>query len=529
MPEALSLEILKYHKTNRMKGLQVVLRIPIVLVTIILTSQYSYSQNETNRVALVIGVKDYKYVSPLSNTLNDAIDVSNALQEQGFNVIQLLNPSTKREMQDGILKYYDLIASTKNTAGLIYYSGHGLQVDGKNYLMPTSSNPRIKADLDDQAVNMTYILSAMEQADNGLNIFILDACRNSPFRSFSRSANSGLSQVNAPKGSYIVYATSPGSVASDGQGRNGLFTSKLLKYINQENISLESVFKNVAREVQQASKGEQVPWINYSYFGDFYFNSNTRKYNKTSISENQYVRANEASGNLNIKDNSNDQHELNSTSAISISDNTNGNSDTTNKLPIYLSFNNEYDDVENSSTVIGNQEWMNHNLNVSTFRNGDKIPQALNNKDWKSANKNKQPAWCYYKNDPNNGRIYGKLYNWYAVNDPRGLAPKGWHIPSSNEFSIVIMEIAGNDNAGDNFKSTSYWKNNPGNNSSGFSALPSGFRYTDASFNWLERAAGWWTISESEKDRAWYFSLTMGIGGFPGKKGAGYAVRCIRD
>jgi hypothetical protein len=238
------------------------------------------------RVALVIGVRDYEFVQPLKNTLNDARDMATTLKAKGFQVIELYNPKTKRELQDAIKNYYNKLIAQRETVGLVFYSGHGMQVDGINYMMPTSANPEIKADLDDQAVKMEYMLNAVEQAGNTLNIFILDACRNNPFRSFSRSSDPGLLQVNAPKGSYVVYATSPGSVASDGLGNNGLFTSKLLKYINQPNINIEQVFKYVARDVQQESEGMQVPWINYSYFGDFFFNSdNTSQTVVNSVSQ----------------------------------------------------------------------------------------------------------------------------------------------------------------------------------------------------------------------------------------------------
>jgi uncharacterized caspase-like protein len=154
---------------------------------------------------------------------------------------------------------------------MLYYSGHGMQVDGANYMIPASAILEIKADIDEQCMNMDYVLRSMEENGNQLNIIVLDACRNNPFRSFSRSAEKGLSMVNAPKGSYIVYATKPGAVASDGTGRNGLFTSKLLKFINTPDLSLEEVFKNVATEVATDSNDQQRPWISSDYTGVFYF------------------------------------------------------------------------------------------------------------------------------------------------------------------------------------------------------------------------------------------------------------------
>ena len=235
---------------------------------------HAVGQNPADRYALVIGVKDYAHVQPLKNSINDAQDMAAVLKSKGFTVQELYNPKTKRDMQDAIRVYFNLLNGNKNATGIVFYSGHSMQVKGINYFMPTTSNPQLEADLDDQALKMEYLLAAVEQAGNPLNVFILDACRNNPFRSFTRSAEQGLNQVNAPKGSYVVYATAPGSVASDGIGRNGLFTSKLLKYINTPDIALEQVFKYVARDVQQESQGSQIPWINYSYFGDFSFDRN---------------------------------------------------------------------------------------------------------------------------------------------------------------------------------------------------------------------------------------------------------------
>ena len=241
------------------------------LILLLISSVASAQDPLSKRIALVIGVKSYQYVQPLQNSLNDALDMSAVLKSKGFQVIELYDPKTKREMQDAIRKYFTLLQNQKNAAGLVYYSGHGMQVDGANYLIPSQADPQIKADLDDQCLNMDYVMQAIEQAGNDLNIFILDACRNNPFRSFSRSTEKGLSMVNTPKGSYIVYATKPGSVASDGTGKNGLFTSRLLNYMNTEGLSLEQVFKRVAADVAKQSNDSQRPWIASDYTGDFYF------------------------------------------------------------------------------------------------------------------------------------------------------------------------------------------------------------------------------------------------------------------
>lgn len=239
---------------------------------------YAFGQDQiTNRIALVIGVQKYSHVTPLQHSLNDAHDMAAVLKSKNFKVFELYEPQSKKEIQDYIRRYYNALQGQPNTAGLLYYSGHGIQVDGSNFIIPANADPQIKADLDDQCVKMDFVMQALEEAGNPLNILILDACRNNPFRGFSRSTSRGLNSIDAPKGSYVVYATKPGSVASDGTGRNGLFTSKLLKYINEPNLNIEQVFKLVARDVSAESGEAQRPWITSDYTGDFYFSGSPKQ------------------------------------------------------------------------------------------------------------------------------------------------------------------------------------------------------------------------------------------------------------
>ena len=148
------------------------------------------------------------------------------------------------------------------------------------------------------------------------------------------------------------------------------------------------------------------------------------------------------------------------------------------------------------TVTIGNQVWMTKNLNVDKFRNGDPIPEAKTDEEWIKAGENKQPAWCYYENDPANGEKYGKLYNWYAVNDPRGLAPEGWHVPSEEELQDLFNYLGGRKFAGIALKNDSGWldKGN-GTNKSGFSALPGGHRHLDGIFDSAESIGHWWASS----------------------------------
>lgn len=236
------------------------------------TTPSSGVSSSTAKVALVIGIKSYEAVPPLANTLNDARDIAASLKAKGFSVIEVYDPKTKSDLRNAVLQFNKTLSNNPNGVGMLYYSGHGMQIDGANYMIPAAATLEIKADVDEQCMNMDYVLRSMEENGNQLNIIVLDACRNNPFRSFSRSAEKGLSMVNAPKGSYIVYATKPGAVASDGTGRNGLFTSKLLKFLDVPDQSLEDVFKNVASEVAKDSNDQQRPWVSSDYTGVFYFN-----------------------------------------------------------------------------------------------------------------------------------------------------------------------------------------------------------------------------------------------------------------
>ncbi|MCX6159142.1 MAG: fibrobacter succinogenes major paralogous domain-containing protein [Ignavibacteriae bacterium] len=148
---------------------------------------------------------------------------------------------------------------------------------------------------------------------------------------------------------------------------------------------------------------------------------------------------------------------------------------------------------------IGNQEWMAENLNVGHYRNGDVIPQVQDDNEWENL---RTGAWCYYENEKSNGKTYGKLYNWYAVNDPRGLAPEGWHIPSDVEWNIIIDYLGGGDVAGGKMKAKTKWEspNTGATNESGFTGLPGGLRGYDGIFYYIGKTADFWSSSEESNE-----------------------------
>jgi hypothetical protein len=227
-------------------------------------------KDSLRKLALVIGNSDYKYGAYLRNPTNDAQDMSMTLKNLGFDVMfytdQDLNSLKKAIDQFGLkLSKYDI--------GLFYYAGHGIQSKGYNYFIPVDANLQAEAQVEFDCVNSDRLLSLMEDAGNSTNIIILDACRDNPFeRSWRRSTTgSGLAFMNAPSGSLIAYSTSPGRTASDGSGRNGLYTASLLKYLREPNVTIEEMFKKVREDVSKKSAKQQVPWESTSLVGSFYF------------------------------------------------------------------------------------------------------------------------------------------------------------------------------------------------------------------------------------------------------------------
>ncbi len=219
------------------------------------------------KVALVIGNSAYS-IGALRNPKNDAYDIAQALRLLGFQVILEIN-ADQQQMDEAIARFGR--ALTDNSVGLFYYAGHGIQVKGTNYLVPINSGIKKERDVKYKTVDLGVVLDEMRNARTGLNIVLLDACRDNPFPHSSRSGARGLARVLSPMGTVIVYATSPGSTAADGTGRNGLFSKHLLKFISKPNMSIERVMKNVSRQVQLESKNQQVPWMESSFTGDFFF------------------------------------------------------------------------------------------------------------------------------------------------------------------------------------------------------------------------------------------------------------------
>lgn len=182
--------------------------------------------------------------------------------------------------------------------------------------------------------------------------------------------------------------------------------------------------------------------------------------------------------------------------------------------------------------VIGDQEWMRFNLDVDTFRNGDPIPEIKSPEEWQKASEEGRPAYCYFKNDPANGALYGKLYNWYAVNDPRGLAPDGWSIPSEDDWKHLSELLGGEDIAADEMRSASGWSVESGDNKVHlFNAKPGGNRTHMGSDYNAGFMGFWWSSTEQDNDTAWCHYIAFDNSrtlDFNHNKGDGFSVRCLK-
>ncbi len=218
------------------------------------------------RVALVIGNADYTATAKLRNTLNDAKAITATLKTLGFEVITIENGNYET-MKNAIYAFGDRIQDVD--VSMFFYAGHGLEVDGINYLVPVDANIQSHIDIKQKCIPLTGVSNTMEFAnDEGLNMIILDACRNNPFPAGKRGG-AGLARVNAPSGTLIAYATDPGSVASDGEGTNGLYTGELIKQLKVSQ-RIEDIFMHTRNNVEQLSGGKQRPWEEARLKGIFY-------------------------------------------------------------------------------------------------------------------------------------------------------------------------------------------------------------------------------------------------------------------
>jgi hypothetical protein len=222
-----------------------------------------------NKIALMIGNATYPD-SPLRNPVNDADDVQERLRRLGFQTIKRIDASSK-EMEEGLSEFSTHLNTCE--VALFFFAGHGMQIQGKNYLTAIDTNFEKEIDAKYSSLPLDKVIEIMENGTNQTDIIMLDACRNNPYERRWRGDDSrGLAPVYAPKGMIIGYATSPGQVAFDGDGENGAYTDAFLKHLSTPDITIEDLFKRVRNTLSSSTRGRQISWEHTSLMGDFYFN-----------------------------------------------------------------------------------------------------------------------------------------------------------------------------------------------------------------------------------------------------------------
>ena len=243
-----------------------------LLLQVFLVPAFIFSQQDTEpkKIALVIGNGAYTNVAKLGNPVNDANDMSEALRGLGFTVEVLLDADL-HQMEDAVIRLKERLSKSNNSYGFFYYAGHGIQSNGENYLLPVDANIPSENFLRDRAISVQAVLNELNDARDILNIVVLDACRDNPFGWNRSSSNRGLAMINhQPADSIIVYATSAGLTAKDGDGRNGIFTSQLLNNLKIPGLEVSELFRQTGADVSRISGRQQIPAIYNQFFGIAY-------------------------------------------------------------------------------------------------------------------------------------------------------------------------------------------------------------------------------------------------------------------
>ena len=228
--------------------------------------QPQVAPDNRRRLALVIGNDNYSSMPALNNAVNDSKSMNDALKQANFEVLYYKNLN-KRGMEEALYNFAQKLG--KDDVGMFYFAGHGVQANGKNFLIPVAENVKKSADVQFEGIDVNRVMAYLQDSKNSLNIVVLDACRSSlPERG---GMSRGLTVTEAPQGSIVAYATSPGKAASDGDGGNSPFTKNLIRVMQRKGVKIEDVFKEVRVAVARETNGEQVPQEVSQLVGDFYF------------------------------------------------------------------------------------------------------------------------------------------------------------------------------------------------------------------------------------------------------------------
>lgn len=534
------------------------------------------AQNSEKRLALIIGNSDYVHGGSLKNPVNDANLMAKTLEDLGFEVDKIIDADLT-QMQDAAVRFTDKISNYD--VAFFYYAGHGVQVNGVNYLIP------VDAQLDNilrtkyEAFDISDINHAFALNQNNLNIMVLDACRNNPFRSWMRGGSDGFSALsNQAAGTIIAFATREGETASDGAGNNGLYTEKLVEQM-QRSQNITEVFQNTRVEVLKASNNKQCPqeWNmltgNFTLvdsqekkvpdnnenanaqtgglitgevvqsYGDIVINSKIagKLYFDNTFMGN--IQAN-SKGNI-LKQQKPGTHtiRLEGSNGELFTQTVDVKADKAVTVDIELNTaQNNYEqksDVNRDTRPEGNTSVQ----SLSDARDGNKYKiVSIGDQVWMAENlafDSGEGAWAF-DDDLQNVENYGYLYDFETA---QTVCPQGWHLPSEAEWQELLDYIAENaapgekrktvkDELGKYFKSQEYWKNEPvGSNEFEFSAKPAGYRRTDNTYSGENRVAVWWSSTPAKKGRGVRFEISAShrIGLADHFQTYGFSVRCIKD
>jgi len=523
--------------------------------TVFLISLQLLAQVSEKRLALVIGNAAYQYSGELRNPVNDANLIANTLQDLGFTVIKETD-ATKKQMDDAILDFWRKLGNCD--VALFYYAGHGVQLDGINYLLPVDAQLVDRLAVEIEAVDVNKVVDKFEYYPENINIVILDACRNNPFRSWMRGGMRGFTAMPAPSGTIIVFATSAGSTASDGTGSNGLYTEKLTQQMKIEQ-RIEDVFIHTRVAVQQSSGGNQSPQEWSQLTGMFYFTQAALETaDKPTIGTVEEVIT---YGSIELTTHISGELYLDGKRLASVSSNT--------KVPI-----NKVTTGSHKLEIAGNENWAenitvnkdqttritarsNKTYNTYELSRSGAFTDTRDNEEykwvkigsqiWMAGNLNYETAygsWCYDDKE-SNCNTYGRLYNWETA---KQVCPDGWHLPTDEEWKELERHLGMSVKDSEKIKyrgtgeggklkeaGLTHWRapNEGSTNESGFSALPGGYRGNNGNCHYMGGNAYFWSSAEKSSGNAGYRRLSyynsVVYRYLNASKEGGFSVRCIRD
>jgi uncharacterized protein (TIGR02145 family) len=539
----------------------------VLFLTAIFLIASLFSQNE-KRLALVIGNAKYVHGGSLKNPVNDAVLMYRTLQDLGFEVTLLTNAELK-DMQKSAIEFTNKV--NDYDVALFYYAGHGVQVNGINFLVPVDAKMDDELAAKYEAFDISDINYAFSRNSDNLNIMILDACRDNPFRSWMRSGNSGfVAPGNQAAGTIIAFATREGETASDGSGDNGLFTEKLVEQLLiPQNIT--EVFQNTRVEVLKESGNRQCPQEWNMLTGNFslaegenlVISTNTDEESTGGLVIGEVEKAygtilidteiggklffnGKLMGNLPANSKGNKLTKTNIGNHTLMLEGTDGKSYTKN---IYLKKDQTYHvtfEIEQTNDLVADDRSKKYKAGESFVdsRDGKRYGTVkIGNQIWMAENlafESDEGSWSY-SDSKEFASKFGYLYDYRTA---QNVCPDGWHLPSKEEWETLKTYIEENaspdkkrkevkDQPAKPLKSKKEWLGDDGNgiDEYSFALLPAGYRRANGTYSGKNKVSPLWTSTDDKKDKAIAveFKISHDFAIFNHYETYGFAVRCVKD